>query len=113
MSANKLFAKKGRHGELVRLLAWSGSQFKRIQLSYPKLYEGRVLSDYRYSHSVARADAEGAFEDAHGLLASSRVLTTVTSASFRSSHSYHLDFRTFDSGCRLGRRHRQVQAVWL
>lgn len=62
--ADQLFARRGRHSELVRLLALSGSSFRPIHAPYQKLYRGRVFSDYRYSRSVGRTDAEEAYEDA-------------------------------------------------
>lgn len=64
LPADRLFARRGRHGELVKLLALSGGRFSSIQAQYRKLYRGRVLSDYVYGDSVARADAEEAYEDA-------------------------------------------------
>ena len=64
LSADILFARRGRHSELVRLLALSGGRFKPIHLPYQKLYRGRVQSDYRYSDSVAIADAREAYEEA-------------------------------------------------
>ena len=81
VSPGRLFGRAGRHGDVINALTLGSTQFKSVGAQYRRLHITRVKSDYRYSTSVARQEAERALDDADWV--ASR-LTSIPESEFRS-----------------------------
>ena len=64
VSAEALFGRTGRHGDVINALNLGSARFKSVGAQYRRLFLTRVNSDYNYSAEVARQEAERAIDDA-------------------------------------------------